>query len=81
MLTRLWAHRTPESVETTLRHVNDALEFIENVLQKYYVLLAGSGLMCGDRFNPGCVAHMSLAVTRSAFSDVGGDAALSSTIS
>ena len=39
------AHRTPESVQTTLKHINDSLEAIEKVLQKYYVLLTGSGLM------------------------------------
>ena len=42
---KIVAHRTPQSVQTTLKHVNDSLEAIEKVLQKYYVLLTGKGLM------------------------------------
>jgi hypothetical protein len=42
---KIVAHRTPESVQTTLKHINDSLEAIEKVLQKYYVLLTGSGLI------------------------------------
>jgi hypothetical protein len=42
---KIVAHRTPRSVQTTLKHVNDSLEAIEKVLQKYYVLLTGKGLM------------------------------------
>ena len=34
-----------ESVEVTLRDVNDSLETIEKVLQKYYVLLTASSLI------------------------------------
>jgi hypothetical protein len=42
---KIVAHRTTESVQTTLKHVNDSLEAIEKVLQKYYSLLTGGGLM------------------------------------
>ena len=42
---KIVAHRTAESVEVTLRHVNDSLEAIEKVLQKYYVLLTARSLI------------------------------------
>ncbi len=42
------AHRTAESVEVTLRHVNDSLETIEKVLQKYYLLLTASSLLSAE---------------------------------
>jgi hypothetical protein len=42
---KIVAHRTPESVATTLLHVNESLEAIEEVLKKYYVLLTGNGLV------------------------------------
>lgn len=45
---RIVAHRTPQSVPTTLRHVNDSLETIERILQKYYVLLTGRTLIAAE---------------------------------
>jgi hypothetical protein len=45
---KIVAHRTPESVQTTLRHINNSLDAIEKVLQKYYVLLTGKGLVSAE---------------------------------
>ena len=53
---KIVAHRTAESVVVTLRHVNDSLETIEKVLQKYYLLLTASSLLGAEP-----VDHKSLA--------------------
>lgn len=45
---RIVAHRTPDTVPTTLRDVNASLESIERMLKKYYVLLTGKSLMAAE---------------------------------
>jgi hypothetical protein len=42
---KIVAHRTEDEVQTTMEQVNRALELIEDILQKYYVLLTGRGLL------------------------------------
>jgi hypothetical protein len=45
---KIVAHRTPQSVPTTLRHVNTSLEAIENILKKYYLILTGRSLIAAE---------------------------------
>ena len=52
---RLVAHRTPtiDKLEVTIKQINDAIDAIEPVFQKYHVIMTGSSLMRLEPYNQG----------------------------